>query len=33
MQHGLELINNGISTKVAFALSIVKIYVDQHSKS
>ena len=32
IQHGLQLINNGASIQVELGLSIVKIYVDQHSK-
>ena len=33
LQHGLQLINNGPSIQVELCLSIVEIYVDQHSKS
>ena len=33
IQHGLQLINNGASVQRELALSAVKIYVDQHSKS
>ena len=33
MQHSLQLISNGASIQVELGLNIVKIYVDQHSKS
>ena len=33
IQHSLQLINNGASIQVELGLSVVEIYVDQHSKS
>ena len=33
IKHGLELINYGASIHEELGLSIVEIYVDQHSKS
>ena len=33
MQHGLQLVNNGASIQVELGLSIVEIYVAEHSKS
>ena len=33
MQHDLQRVNNGASIQVQLGLSIVEIYVDQHSKS
>ena len=33
IQYGLQLINNGASIQVELGLSVVEIYVDQHSKS
>ena len=33
IQHGLQLINNGALIQMELGLSIVEIYVDQHSKS
>ena len=33
IQQGLQLINNGVSIQVELGLSVVEIYVDQHSKS
>ena len=32
IQLALQLINNGVSTQEELGLSIVEIYVDQHSK-
>ena len=33
MQHSLQLISNCASIQVELGLNIVKIYLDQHSKS
>ena len=33
IQHSLQLVNNGASIQVELGLSVVEIYVDQHSKT